>query len=84
MMPPAPEQSQANALASAGTERAPPTSLAISLSATAVIHAAPNAMPIMASATLATTHEALVSIEDDCNMKKETRLAALYYRPPRF
>src|SRR4051794_11114492 len=64
-MPPAPEPSHASALASAGMERAPPTSLAMSFSATTVIHAAPNDIPRIASATKATTQEALVSTESD-------------------
>src|SRR5258707_5117586 len=68
-MPPMPEPSQASALASAGIERTPFTSAAMSLSATAVIHAAPNAISIVTSATVATAHDALVSIEDgDCSI----------------
>src|SRR5436305_10248812 len=63
MMPPTPEPSQPSALASAGTERDPPTSPAISLSATAVIHAAPNDIARMKSATDATAQEVLVSTE---------------------
>src|SRR3954470_3420021 len=63
MRPPMPVPSHARELASAGTERSPPTSLAISLRATAVIQPAPNDIPIMRSATDATTHEALLSIE---------------------
>src|SRR3954451_8703654 len=62
-MPPIPEPSQASALASAGTERAPPTSAAISFSATAVIHAAPNDIARNNSATEATAQEVLVSTE---------------------
>src|SRR5258708_20012318 len=61
------EPSDARALASAGTERDPPTSLAMSLSATAVIQAAPNDIPRMKSATDATAQEALVSTEPDGN-----------------
>src|SRR6185437_6366893 len=53
-----------------GTERVPPTSAAMSLSATAVIQAAPNAIIIVNSATLATTQDARLSIEADCNIKK--------------
>ena len=69
-MPPIPEPSQASALASAGMERTPSTSAAMSLSATAVIHAAPNAISMVTSATVATAQEALVSIEEngDCNI----------------
>src|SRR6478752_9110122 len=63
MMPPTPEPSHASELASAGMERAPPTSAAMSLSATAVIQDAPNDMPRMASAARATAQEALVSTE---------------------
>src|SRR3954466_9672802 len=63
MMPPTPEPSQASELASAGMERAPPTSAAMSLSATAVIQAAPNDIPRMNSATEATAQEALLSTE---------------------
>src|SRR3954471_17323277 len=74
MMPPMPEPSHASAPASAGTERDPPTSLAMSLSATAVIQAAPNDIPRTASATEATAQEALVSmeLEGDCNIRRET------------
>src|ERR1700712_3482610 len=70
MMPPAPEPSHASELASAGTERNPPASLAMSLSATAVIQAAPNDIPSITSATEATAQEALVSTEADggCNI----------------
>src|SRR5438270_1083173 len=66
-MPPTPEPSQASALASAGTERNPPTSPAMSLSATAVIQAAPNDIARMKSATEATAQEALVSTEAEGN-----------------
>jgi hypothetical protein len=77
MMPPVPEPSHASALASAGTERDPPTSLAMSLSATTVIQAAPNDIPRIKSATEATAQEALVSTEPegDCNIRRKTRLA---------
>jgi hypothetical protein len=83
MMPPVPEPSQASALASAGTERDPPTSLAMSLSATAAIHAAPNDIPIMKRAAEATTQEALVSIElnGNCDIRRGIRLANFFYRP---
>jgi len=76
-MPPKPEPSQARALASAGIERTPSTSAAMSLSATAVIHAAPNAISIVTSATVATAQESLVSIEEggDCSILK-------FRRPP--
>src|SRR5437763_730712 len=67
MMPPMPEPSHASALASAGTERNPPTSLAMSLSATAVIQAAPNDIARMKSATEATAQEAFVSTEAEEN-----------------
>src|SRR6478736_1468203 len=71
-MPPTPDPSQASALASAGIERTPPTSAAMSLSATAVIQAAPNAISIVTRAAVATAQEALVSIEEkgDCNMEE--------------
>src|SRR3954452_18282410 len=62
-MPPTPEPSHASALASAGTEREPPTSAAISFSATAVIHAAPNDIARINNATEATAQEALVSTD---------------------
>src|SRR5471030_3313256 len=77
-IPPAPDPSQASALAKAGIERVPPTSAAISLSATAVIQAAPNAIIIMNSATEATSHDALLSIEEVgvCNILNGTRLAS--------
>src|SRR6478752_8535281 len=72
MMPPMPEPSQASELASAGMERAPPTSAAMSLSATAVIQAAPNDIPRMASAAEATAQEALVSTEAEGSIRRET------------
>src|ERR1700722_18092888 len=73
MIPPAPEPSHASALASAGTERDPPTSLAMSLSATTAIQAPPNDIPRMKSATEATTQEALVSTElGNCNIRGDT------------
>src|ERR1700738_5001008 len=77
IMPPVAEPNHASALASAGTERDPPTSLAMSLSATVVSQAAPNDIPRMKSATEATAQEPLVSIEPerDCNMRRKTRLA---------
>src|SRR5476651_467687 len=85
MMPPAPEPSHASELASAGTERDPPTSLAMSLSATAVIQAAPNDIPSITSAADATAQEALVSTEaeGDCNIGRGIRLADPFYRPHR-
>jgi ABC-type hemin transport system substrate-binding protein len=54
----------------------------MSLSATAVIQAAPNAIIMMNSATLATTQEARLSIEEVCNIQEGTRLAVSYCRPP--
>ncbi len=85
IMPPMPEPSHASELASAGTERNPPASLAMSLSAIAVIQAAPNDIPRTKSATEATAQEALVSTESegDRNIRRETRLADPFYRPPR-
>ena len=73
MMPPTPEPSQASAEASAGTERVPPTSAAMSLSATAVIQAAPNAIIMVTSATEATTQDARLSMDEegDCNIQGE-------------
>ena len=64
-MPPAPEPSQASAEASAGTEREPPTSAAMSLSATAVIQAAPNAIIMVTSAMLATTQDERLSMDEE-------------------
>src|SRR5882757_5796047 len=83
MMPPMPEPSHANELASAGTERAPPTSLAMSLSATAVIQAAPNDIARMMSATEAMAQEPLVSMEaeGDCSIMRGTRSTNPFYRP---
>src|SRR5258707_9204797 len=74
MMPPIPEPSHASALANAGTERNPPTSLAMSLSATAVIQAAPNDIPRMKSAIEATAQEALFSTEAEgtCSIGRES------------
>src|SRR4051794_34287275 len=82
-MPPTPEPSHASALASAGTERTPPTSPAMSLSATAVIQAAPNDIARMNSATEATVQEALVSTEPEgnCGIWERIRLADRFYRP---
>ena len=82
-MPPMPPPSQASALASAGIERVPPTSAAMSFSATAVIQAAPNDMPMVQSAAPATTQEALVSIEEkgDCNIQWNPA-GIPFYRPP--
>src|SRR5262245_5881665 len=78
-MPPKPEPSQARALASAGIERIPSTSAAMSLSATAVIQAAPNAIIMVTSATVATVQEVLLSIEEggDCNIQRSSRRATL-------
>src|SRR3569832_1288987 len=75
IMPPMPEPCHASELASAGTERDPPTSLAMSLSATAVIQAAPNDIARTKSAAEATAQEALVSMEaeGDCNIGQRTR-----------
>src|SRR3954447_22993039 len=86
IMPPMPEPSHASALASAGTERDPPTSLAMSLSATAVIQAAPNDIPRMASATEATAHEALVSTEaeGDRSMGRKSGWRILLQAAPDF
>src|SRR5476651_2567342 len=83
MMPPAPEPSQASALANAGIERVPPTSAAMSLSATAPIQAAPKAISMTKSAVLATSHEALLSTDDegDCNILEGTRTGAPFYTP---
>jgi hypothetical protein len=68
-MPPAPEQSHANAMARDGTVRTPSTSAAMSLSATAAIQAEPNAISVVTSAAVATRHDSLVSIEGgDCKI----------------
>src|SRR5262245_47413546 len=73
-MPPTPEPSQASALASAGMERMPSTSAAMSLSATAVVHAAPNAISMVKRAAMATAHDLLDSTEatGDCNIRRES------------
>src|SRR5450631_1371086 len=83
-IPPTPAQSQANALASAGIERMPPTSAAMSLSATAVIQAAPNDIPMMQSATEATTQDARLSIEEegDRNIQWEPSWRSLLQATP--
>src|SRR5579862_918676 len=85
IMPPTPEQSQASALASAGTSRAPPASAAMSLSATGVIQAPPKAISSVTNATLATVHEARLSIEaeEDCNIEEPGR-PALFAEPRGF
>src|SRR3954468_12648705 len=62
-MPPMPEPNHASAVASAGTERAPPVSTAIGLSATTPIHAPPNETPRITSERLATIHDVRVSME---------------------
>src|SRR3954463_13011119 len=82
-MPPPREPSHASALASAGTERNPPTSPAMSLSATAVIQAAPNDIARIKSATEATAHEALVSTEPEgnCGIWKRNPVGDPFYRP---
>src|SRR4029079_4440007 len=73
-IPPTPEPSHASALASAGMERMPLTSAAMSLSATAVIHAAPNAISMVTSAAVATDHDLLDSRDDTvgCNIRRES------------
>src|ERR1700731_3915941 len=71
MMPPAPVPSHASELASAGTERDPLTSPAMSLSATTPIQAPPNDIARMKSAAEATAQEALVSTEcGGCNIRR--------------
>src|ERR1700716_304735 len=82
MMPPMPEPSHASALASAGTERNPPTSPAMSLSATAVIQAAPNDIARMTSATEATAQDALVSMElaGNCSIWEGNPVGESFYR----
>src|SRR6185312_7565077 len=84
MIPPRPEPSQVSELASAGIERAPLTSAAMSLSATAVIQAAPNDIIIVSSATHATTQDALVSTDGDegCNMRGTNPAEAFFGRLP--
>src|SRR6202008_3047511 len=62
-MPPMPVPNHARAIASAGTERAPPVSAAMGLSATTPIHAAPNDTPRITSERLPTIHEVRVSME---------------------
>src|SRR5262245_48471191 len=62
-MPPIPDPNQASAMASAGTERAPPVSAAIGLSATTPIHAAPKDTPRITSERLATIQEVRVSMD---------------------
>src|SRR3954465_12885671 len=83
MRPPMPEPSHASALASAGTERDPPTSLAMSLSATAGIQAGPNATARIKSATEPTAQEALVSTEADgnCSIGQRNPVGGSFYRP---
>src|SRR4029078_9822455 len=81
MTPPTPKPSQVSALASAGTERAPPTSAAMSFRATAVIHAAPNAISMVTSAAVATAHDCLDSMEGtvDRNIRRESGLTLLWH-----
>src|SRR5947209_332487 len=61
-MPPSPLPNQASEDAKAGTERAPPVSAAMVFSATTATHGLPKAIPRITSETLATTHDALVSM----------------------
>ena len=61
--PPKPTPNQLSDPASAGIERAPPSSAAIAFKATTAIHGAPNENPMATSATLATTQDCLVSID---------------------
>jgi hypothetical protein len=65
-MPPAPNPTQVNALARAGTDRWPPTSVAIVLSATIVIHGAPKESARITSTIAATFQDDFDSI--DCTM----------------
>jgi hypothetical protein len=85
-MPPRPEPSQASALPSAGIERVPPTSAAMSLSATAVTQLAPNAINSANSATKATTQDDRLSIEvkGDCSIDCGTWLAVPFTGRARF
>src|SRR5689334_6425024 len=62
-MPPPPTLSHAAALAKAGTDRAPPTSAAMSLSATVLIHTPPNAIVRTKRAVTAMRHDCAVSID---------------------
>src|SRR5215510_8633975 len=62
-MPPAPKPTQANELASAGTDRKPSVSAAMGLSATTMIHGAPNDSARIASTTTAMIQEDLVSTD---------------------
>jgi hypothetical protein len=63
-MPPMPEPNQASEVASAGTERVPATSAAISVKATDVIQGEPNTRHMMKSAIAATTQDCRVSTEE--------------------
>src|ERR1700722_2879530 len=84
MIPPRPAPSHASALASAGTERAPSTSPAMSLSATTAIQALPYDIQRTKRATDATAQEALVSTElGDCNIGAELGFRIAFYRLPR-
>ena len=82
MMPPAPEPSHASELASAGIEREPPSSPAMSLSATTMIQADPNAIIMTNSTTDATTQDSRVSIVDvDCSING--RPGKVFRYPPK-
>src|SRR5262249_48848068 len=60
-IPPKAEPNHARAVASAGTERVPPTSPAMSLSATTPSQGAPNAVARTTTPTVATNHDDLES-----------------------
>src|SRR4029079_3721836 len=66
-MPPTPEPSQTSAVASAGMERMPLTSAAMSLSATAAIHATPNAISMVKRAAMGTDNDSFDAVEEGCH-----------------
>src|SRR5215211_865244 len=75
-MPPTPAPNQASDDAKAGTERAPPVSAAIVFNATTAIHGPPNATARIASAMLATTHEARDSMLGVIRRRRQSRRLA--------
>ena len=66
-IPPSPWPNQASELASAGIERAPPTSAAMGLSAITTIHGEPKESVMMPSAMLVTIQDDFDSIDGAVN-----------------
>src|SRR5689334_3724673 len=67
-MPPAPYPNQLSAIASAGTERRPPVSAAMTLSATTMIHGAPKQIERISVPITATFQDSFVSTEGTADL----------------